>query len=383
MKSGIEMIKPKIMNDFYYLHQNPEISWQEFKTTMYLKERLESLGLKTMTFNDMTGVVGIWDQQKQHKKGLTVALRSDIDALWQELDGKWQANHSCGHDGHMAIVLGTVELLKVIGFEPNGTLKIIFQPAEENGTGALKMVEKGVVDDVDYLYGVHLRPIQELPFGKASSAIFNGAALLIKGKIYGTAAHGARPHLGVNVIDVAAHLIQALHSIYTDPMIPASVKMTQLKAGGENANIIPDFAEFSLDIRAQTNQLLDELYEKVKFRLKGIGDLYGARIEIVPSNKIPAAEVNQEAKQIMEKAIKETLNEENLVPGIVTPGGEDFHFYTLQRPSIKATMLGLGSDLQPGLHHPKMTFNHMALVSGAEILARAIVHTFKRGKNGD
>ncbi|MFX0560310.1 M20 peptidase aminoacylase family protein [Tepidibacillus infernus] len=371
-------IKEKMMENFLHLHTHPELSWQEVNTTQFLKERLQALGLETITFEDTTGVIGIWDNiHTDHK--LTVALRSDMDALWQEVDGKWCANHSCGHDAHMAMVLGALEILKVVGFQPKGKFKLIFQPAEEKGTGALKMIEKGVVDDVDYLYGVHLRPIQELPFGKVSSAIYNGAALLVKGEIHGKAAHGARPHLGVNVIDVASHFIHGLHTIYTDPMVPATVKMTRLNAGGENVNIIPDFAEFALDLRAQTNQVLDELYQKIESLSQNISTMYGAKIKLLPSNKIAAAEVNEEAKKIMSETIKKTLGSENAVNGIVTPGGEDFHFYTLERPTIKATMLGVGCDLEPGLHHPNMTFNHQAIFLGAEILAQAVIDTFERG----
>ena len=375
-------IEKKLLLDMEYLHQHPEISWKEKNTTDYLKKRLQSLGLETVVFEDTTGVIGVWEDERKtsEKKELVVALRSDIDALWQEVDGEWKANHSCGHDAHMTMVLGAIEILKSEGFQPKGTLKIIFQPAEEKGTGALKMIEKGVVDDVDYLYGVHLRPIQEIPFGMASSAIYNGAALLLKGRIFGTPAHGARPHLGINVIDIASHFVQLLHSIYTDPMIPATIKMTQLHAGGENANVIPDYAEFALDIRAQTNSVLDELYGKVGKIANSLAELYGARIELDPSNKIAAAEVHEEARQYMAEAITNVLGAEKLEKGIITPGGEDFHFYTLQRKKIKATMLGLGSDLQPGLHHPKMTFNQHALLQGANILANVIKITFERGQ---
>ncbi|MCK9906322.1 M20/M25/M40 family metallo-hydrolase, partial [Frankia sp. Cpl3] len=130
------------------LHANPEISWKEVKTTRYLEERMRSLGLRVTTFPDCTGLVAEWGEGKP-----VIGLRTDIDALWQEVDGEWRANHSCGHDAHMTMILETVETLLASGFQPKGTLKILFQPAEEKGDGALRLVEKGMVDDIDYLYG--------------------------------------------------------------------------------------------------------------------------------------------------------------------------------------------------------------------------------------
>ncbi|WP_442870369.1 amidohydrolase [Aneurinibacillus sp. Ricciae_BoGa-3] len=190
---------------------------------------------------------------------IRVALRADMDALWQEINGKWQAIHSCGHDAHMTLVLGVIKVLNKLAYQPAGKLKVIFQPAEEKGTGALKMMDKGILDDVDYLYGVHLRPIQELAGGFASPAILHGAAQLIRGEIRGTSAHAARPHLGINAIDVGGALIQELSKIHTDPLVPSSIKMTRFVAGEKSENIIPDYAEFTLDVRAQTNEIMNQL----------------------------------------------------------------------------------------------------------------------------
>src|SRR5699024_2552228 len=108
-----------------------------------------------------------------------------IDALWQEVEGEFQANHSCGHDAHMTIAIGVIFTLLKKGLPNRGTFRFIFQPAEEKGEGALAYVEKGVVDDVDFLYGMHLRPIQELSNGYYSPAIDHGAAKLLTGSIIG------------------------------------------------------------------------------------------------------------------------------------------------------------------------------------------------------
>src|SRR5699024_791196 len=141
----------QMMTIFEHLHDHPEISWQEHQTTAYLVDFLKGENLKPVTFSDMTGLyVDIGPGQPK------VGFRTDIDALWQEVNGKFQANHSCGHDGHMTVALGVVLLLREIEDELSGAVRIIFQPAEEKLQGAKKLVELGVVDNLKYLYGTHV-----------------------------------------------------------------------------------------------------------------------------------------------------------------------------------------------------------------------------------
>ncbi|BAQ10072.1 amydohydolase [Bacillus sp. OxB-1] len=373
MKELIQQIQSDVNEIFDHLHTNPEISWKEVETTRYLKERLEAEGFAVSTFDDMTGLVA-----EIGTGAPCIGLRSDIDALWQEVDGVYQANHSCGHDAHMTITLGAMLLLKKLGIPKQGRLKVLFQPAEEKGTGALALVNKGVVDDIDYLFGLHMRPIQEIRHGYAAPAILHGAAKTIKGKIIGTEAHGARPHLGQNAIEVAAMLVQSIHAIHVDPVVPHSAKMTMFQAGGESSNIIPGTGVFSLDLRAQTNVIMAELEERVQNAIRSVASLFGVEIEYEASEAIAAAEVDDSAVQLMAQAIEDTLGTDFVKEPIVTPGGEDFHFYTLKRPNIKATMLGLGCDLAPGLHHPQMSFNRDSLLTGIEIMARTVIHAFEQ-----
>ena len=373
MKQALLNIKPTVESLFQHLHANPELSWKEFLTTAYLKDFLTREGFQVTTFNDSTGLVVTVGSGKP-----CVGLRTDMDALWQEVDGEFKANHSCGHDAHMTMAVGTLLLLKQLGVPKQGTLKVLFQPAEEQGTGALSYIDKGLVDDIDYLYGVHLRPIQEIRNGFAAPAILHGAAKLISGKIHGVEAHGARPHLGVNAIEVGAQIVQAVQAIYLDPMMSYSAKLTKFQAGGQSTNIIPGNAEFSMDVRAQSNAAMNELIAKVEHAIRSVAALNNITIDFQIDTEIAAAEVDDSAVELMKVAIIDTIGQHYYVPPIVTPGGEDFHFYTLKRPSIKATMLGLGCDLTPGLHHPTMTFNQESMLIGIEILARTIIGTFQK-----
>lgn len=356
-----------ISDVFDQLHAMPEPSWQEIKTTAWLTRRLKKMGYHADTFNDCTGVVGLLG-----KGPFTVALRADMDALAHQTKSGERLIHSCGHDAHMAMVLTAAAALREQPLPPGIRLKLIFQPAEEKGQGALHLIERGVLDDVAFLFGVHLRPIQELPGGKAAPAIQNGAANFLHGRIEGVNAHGARPHLGINVIEAAADLIKLLQGIHWDPLQPASIKMTRLTAGNEMGNIIPDHAVFTLDVRAQTNQHMSELVRRVENITSCVAQASGATIHITPGTDTPAAENSNEAVDIMSQAITDTMGADSWAPPVLTPGAEDFHYYTRQRPAIKATMLGLGCNLQPGLHHPEMFFEHNYLLDGAEILARAV-----------
>ncbi|MEK4425029.1 amidohydrolase [Solibacillus sp. FSL K6-1523] len=360
-----ERLQTRLQNEFNYLHTHPEISWQEVNTTKYIVELLRKEGLKPIEFSNMTGLyVDIGQGEPK------VGFRTDMDALWQEIDGQFQANHSCGHDGHMTMAIGVVLLLKEMKLP--GAVRIIFQPAEEKAAGAKAVLEQGVIDPLIYLFGSHVRPLVELADGHHAPALYHGAAKLITGTITGIEAHGARPEQGINAIEVAAALVDALKRIWISPTESASIKMTQIQSGGTSTNIIPGTATFSIDARAQTNETMDKLTTGFQNAVDAIALLYGASIKTTVSAHIVAAQVDKDAEEIMKQAITNTVGVTNCAPAIVTPGGEDFHFYTFAKPDLKATMLGLGCAVSPGLHHPQMTFNHKQLPIGAQIITNAI-----------
>lgn len=347
---------------FDHFHRHPEVSWKEVETTATIVRILQRLGVSFQTFDDLTGVIAEIGEGER-----VIAVRADMDALWQEVDGVYQANHSCGHDAHITIVLGALQLLQQ---EPLGCrVRFIFQPAEEQGNGSVAMIERGALKDVTYLFGIHLRPQEELPFGKIAPAIQHGAAIFLNGKIKGIDAHGARPHQGKNALDPLFSIAQFIKTIQLTPSEVYSVKLTKVQAGGESLNIIPGTATFALDVRAQSNGVLNELRQRVEKGIQQIADLHDIPIEYRWMDYTPAAEVAAEAVCIAQEAIVEKRGDDALAPPIMTSGSDDFHFYTIHQPTVKATMLGLGADLTPGLHHPKMTFRRDILPIGAEVLA--------------
>ncbi|NHM31301.1 M20 peptidase aminoacylase family protein [Neobacillus terrae] len=359
-----------IKSTYHHLHTNAEVSWEEVETTKFICSQLESLGIPYQTFDHHTGVIGYWGNQEE---GPTIGIRADMDALFQLVDGEWKANHSCGHDAHMTMVLHSITCLKEVGFNPKGLIKVIFQPAEESGKGAQALIETGIIKDIDYLLGIHVRPIQEMEFGLASPGIYHGATTLLRGEIKGVQAHGSRPNLGINVIDSIGSVIQAVNAVKIDPTVSASVKVTMVKGGGDNFNIIPDYAEFGIDVRAERNEIMADLLKRLEHAVLSAGSMNHAEVSLTPLASMVAAEASIEFEEIVKEAIIDVLGEEALVPPPVTPGGEDFHFYKTMYPDIQATMVGLGTGLTPGLHHPNMSFNLDSLLNGTKILSMAIV----------
>jgi len=360
--SNAVMLEEEIYQWFDHFHKYPEVSWKEFETTKKIASILDELNVSYRLLGDVPGLIaeiGTGDE--------IVAVRADIDALWQEVDGKWQANHSCGHDANITMVLGALLLLKDRPLQHR--VRFIFQPAEELGNGACAAFERGAVEGVSHLFGVHLRPIEELPLGKVSPAIHHGAAYFLEGTIRGTDAHGARPHQGKNAIDVIMAVQHMLNSIHLSPFEPHSAKLTKIVADGGSTNIIPGTASFSMDIRAQRNNQLELLRSRIEFGLTSIKQQFEIDMEWEWLDFTPGAEVSSVAARMAKDAIIETLGETHLAGEITTPGSDDFHFYTVKKPELKATMIGIGADLTPGLHHPKMTFDRNALIDAAKVLA--------------
>ncbi|MBY0120975.1 amidohydrolase [Bacillus sp. S/N-304-OC-R1] len=364
----IDQNREQILNTYQELHQLAEPSWQEEKTSAYIREKLIHAGLNVKTFEDHYGMIVELKGELED----VIALRADMDALVQEVDGEVRANHSCGHDGHSTMALFSALALAQSGQPLKHTVRFIFQPAEEKAEGALKMIESGALENVKFLGGVHVRPAIEIPFQKAAPVILHGSTASIKGVIKGIPAHAARPEEGNNPIEAAASLIQAIRQIRLKDAHKYSIKITELQ-GGEASNLIPENVHFTFDLRAETNETMDKLIEKAKYIIQKIAELTETEINYHLCEYSPAAVRNSKAMNLGKKAIISVLGEENFVSECPSPGAEDFHFYTLKKPDVSATMIALGCDLKPGLHHPNMSFNLEALIYGTKILTTLLL----------
>ncbi|MDY6029094.1 MAG: amidohydrolase [Acidaminococcaceae bacterium] len=361
----------EVLKHYDELHLIPEPGFEEFKTAEYLAARLTEAGYKVSKNIGGTGVVAEYDSGNS---GPVLGLRSDIDALTHIVDGKKVYRHTCGHDGHMAMLLTAAEEVAREKLVKRGRVKFIFQPAEELGTGAMRVLESGIIDDVDILLGMHVRPEQECPAGSVISAMLYSATCIFKAKIKGAPAHGARPHLGINSIDAATAAIVAVNAVHMDPRVPFSVKCTRFHADAGVFNAVPEYAEITFDMRAQNNKVMDEMKEKVFNAVKyGAASVGAEVVDIEIHSELPAADgIDPEITKILGECAAEVVGAENVLPPFETSGGEDFFYFITKRPKIKAGFTGLGVGAAPGLHHPEMNFDPKYLENGVAIHKKAI-----------
>jgi len=365
----------RVQELYAILHAMPELGLKEVRTAAFLAEQLRKAGYAVKTGVGGTGVIGVL---RGDKPGPVLALRADMDALKHIIDGQERAIHSCGHDAHSAMVLCVAEQAAKRKLTA-GTLKILFQPAEEILAGALGLIDAGAIADVDAIVGIHLRPEQEAKKGQATPALYHGSSARIETTIEGVAAHGGRPHLGINAIDAAAAVVNAINAIRMNPVVPSSIKVTKLLAGGAATNLIPDKAELAIDVRAQEDGLMQDLLRKAEAAIGNAAASVGAKAVTRIKTGAPAAEYSEEIVELAREAIVSVLGKAGLLPPIITPGAEDFHFYIKRKPTIKAAYIGLGCDLTPGLHHPQMKFDVGCLIHGVEILLYLVGRILKSG----
>ncbi len=353
-----------------YLHTIPETGFNEHRTAAFLADALTRAGYEVTTgLGGKTGVVGVLDSGVP---GPVMGIRSDIDALGHMVDGQPVAIHSCGHDGHMAMALAAAEEIIRDNIVRRGRLKIIFQPAEEIGLGAYSILDSGVLDDVDYLIGQHVRPIEEAHNKQASPAMYYSASATWEVDIVGQRAHAARPHLGHNALDAAAAAIAAVNAIHCDPRRSFSIKATRCICDAGATNAIPDIARLAFDLRAQDNDTMERMEAAGRTAIEHAAAAYECRATINETKMLPAAEYSEEMIDFLRDCITEVLGEDGLLPPLSTPGGEDFCHYVKAKPDLKVGFFGLGCNLTPGLHAPDMTFDPDALTDGKNILITAV-----------
>lgn len=369
----MQTLEVLVKQHYQALHAMPEPAFQELKTAAYLAEKLQELGYAVQTGVGVTGVVGILDSGIP---GPVIGLRADMDCLLHLIDGKETAIHSCGHDAHCAMAL-TVCTLIAQNKPLMGKFKIIFQPAEESLQGAVALYEAGVIDELDYLLGVHLRTKSQAALGQATAAIYFGSSSVVEAVITGKTAHGARPQLGINAIDAVGAIIYGINAIHLDPLAGWSVKSTRINAGS-SANAICDHAVMTFDLRAQKNEDMQLLLSKVTATIKNAASIVGAHAEPKLISLVPGAVYYPPLVELAANCIVRELGVANLLLPEITSGGEDFHIYVHKKPELKTAYIGIGCDLLPGLHDPHMHFEQKALVTGVRILEDIVRSIYKQ-----
>ena len=374
-------VLPDLIAARRHLHQHPELGYQEVETAKYLAQYLQKIGCQVQTEVAQTGVVGLIEGKED---GKVVALRSDMDALpVVETTGLDFASvndgvmHACGHDTHMAIILGAATVLSKLKDDFSGSVKFIFQPAEEGPGGAEPMIEQGVLQNpqVDYILGGHVWPT--LPVGKvgikagpAMSAV-NSWQLTLNGK----SGHGAEPHTGTDCIALAAQIINAMQQIVSrtnNPQDPMVLGVGTIH-GGTRDNIIANHVVMSGTMRTfsvKNRQRVMELFPKL---IAGICEPYGVSFDLAFKTGYEAtindAKLTKAVYASAEKILGAEAIEDDFPPAMVS---EDFSFFAME---VSGVFLRYGSagdeSTSYALHHSSFNIDERVIAISIMALVQA------------
>ena len=359
------------------IHRHPELMYEEFETSRLVQNTLSELGIEYEKDIAVTGVVGLVG----NGEGPCIALRADMDALpiheeadvefRSEIDGKM---HACGHDCHTAMLLGAARVLKDNESEINGTIKLIFQPAEEGGAGGKMMREQGVLEDpdVERIFGLHVS--DKLPTGTLASkeGTLLAATSSIRILVSGNGGHAAMPHLTVDPVVTGSKIVVELQTLVSrelDPLESGVISITMANAGSA-PNVIPSSMELQGTIRSLTSDGITRLQHRVREVAEGIAMANRCMAEeTFPGNDFPPTVNDGECWELGKISAGEILGEECVSEMGSIMGGEDFSYYTQVIPGC-FSFLGVGNPeigAVYGVHHPKFKVDEDALSLGTAI----------------
>lgn len=385
LRFEIRALQPKLVEWRRRLHQRPELGFTEQLTSEFISQKLQEWGIKNQIGIAKTGIVATIDSGKP---GPVLAIRADIDALpiQEESEVSYRSQHdgimhACGHDGHTAIALGTAYYLANHREDFKGTVKIIFQPAEEGPGGAKPMIEAGVLKnpDVDAIIGLHLW--NNLPLGTLGvrSGALMAAVEIFECTIFGKGGHGAMPDQTVDSIVVASQIVNALQTIVSrnvDPIDSAVVTVGEFHAGTAH-NVIADTAELSGTVRYfnpkyQEQRFFDKRVEQV---IAGICQSHGASYKLNYYSLYPPV-INDASIADLVRRVAESVVETpaGVVPECQTMGGEDMSFFLQAVPGCYFFLGSANPDknLAYPHHHPRFDFDETALGMGVEMFVRCV-----------
>ncbi len=377
VKQMAEQIKEDIIGWRRSFHQNPELAWGEINSGLLIANELTKLGIEVKRIAGV-GVLGIL---KGDQPGQTVALRSDMDALpvTEATDAAYKSTnigvmHACGHDGHMAMLLGAAKILSQMKSEIMGTVRFIFQPAEEIGEGALKILDEGIMEGVHAILSIHLWP--DLTTGKVSldpgPRMASGDKLKIT--VRGKSGHGSMPHQGIDAITVAGAILSNLQSINSrevNPLEPVVVTIGKFH-GGSRWNVICDEVVMEGTTRAFNPEVRNKLEAMIARIVKNTAATFRAEAELEYTYITPATINDPVISQIARKALTKIYGDEILIEAPKVMPGEDFAHLCGVAPGVIA-FLGTGNkekETTYPLHHEKFNIDEDALVIGTSLHAQ-------------
>ena len=345
-------LKNKIISIRRDIHKHPELSFQEFRTAKLVSDQLRSFGISVTDNVGKTGVVGVLQGSSP---GRTIAMRADMDALpLQETSDVLYKSinkgvmHACGHDAHVAMLLGAAEVLSNNKKNINGTIKFIFQPAEEGYGGAQFMIEDGVIDNVDEIYGLHVWNYQQSGTIGIKDGPVMAAADMFTITIKGIGGHGATPQGTVDSIVVASNLIQTLQTIVsrnTNPIESTVLTIGKIN-GGDNFNIIADTVTLKGTTRAYTEKNRQLIKDRMFQIIKGTEKVFNASITLNYKDGYPPVINDSQITQKVYAAATKIVKDKVIKP-YLSMGGEDFSYFSNRVPGCFFFLGSAPKDREP------------------------------------
>ncbi len=369
-----------------HFHSYPELSLEEFETTAFITAELDKMGIPYIKGNP-TGLVATI---KGNHPGKTVALRSDMDALkiTQKNDVPYKSRtegkmHACGHDAHMAILLGAAKMLMDSLDEIHGTVHLVFQPAEEIGKGAKIMIETGNwYEETDNIFGAHIW--SNLSSGKVSleSGERMAATDRFKISIEGLSGHGSMPHQTVDAVVVASAMVMNFQTIVSreySPLDPLVVSVGSIHSGTA-FNVISGTAELEGTVRYFSPEIGKTIENSIRRVMENTASLYGAKAKLSYVYNLPPVVNEEESSAIAYEAAAEVMGKENIVLQEKTTGGEDFAFYLERKPGCFA-FIGSGNPEKStnyAHHNDHFNIDEDVLSTGSSLYAEYALTYLKK-----
>ena len=388
IRQDIDEIMPGVIADRRHFHQHPELGFQEFETAKIVAERLRALGVDEIkTGIAVTGVTGLIHGTKPGPNaGTVVLLRADMDALpideQNDVEYKSQVHHTmhaCGHDAHTAMLLGVSGLLMQKRDQFSGTVKVLFQPAEEGGGGARVMIEQGVLENpkVDYAFGMHIdqgSPVGQISLRPGPSmAAADRFVITIQGK----GGHGASPHETIDPISIGAQIVVALQTIVSrevDPIDPAVVTVGALIAG-DASNVIPDTAELRGTLRSFNPAVREQIGRRAGEIAKGIAEAMRATAEYTYIPGYPSTINDPGQAELVRQVAIGVVGEENVALQPMQMGAEDFSYFLEKVPGAFWFVGSRNPErgLVWGHHHPRFDLDEEAMIYGMDVMINTVL----------
>lgn len=370
MAANLEQLTETLISIRRNLHEHPELSYEEFETTKAIKNWLEEENITIINSNLETGVIA---EVSGNRNGPLIAIRADIDALpiqeetnlpyTSKIHGKM---HACGHDFHTAAIIGAAYLLKEKESSLSGTVRFIFQPAEESSNGACKVIEAGHLHGVQAIFGMHNKP--DLPVG--TIGIKDGPLMAgvdrFEIEIHGVGTHAAVPDAGVDPIVASSQIVMALQTIVSRNISSshnAVVSVTNIHSGN-TWNVIPEKATLEGTVRTFQTETREKIPALMKRIIQGVSDALGVKTEFRFYAGPPAVH-NDTSLTNLSTQVAETMNL-NIISPTPSMAGEDFSFY---QQEIPGSFVFMGTSGTHEWHHPAFTVDERALPISAAYFA--------------